>query len=187
MQLRLRRTEPSALSSTENPHTDQYLQLDSHQPLGPRLGVIKTLQHSAKEITTTTQRKKKEQYYLKQHSKHVVTQTVSTQRPPKSDTPAKEDKNECHRISILNLSRVKEKFKRILHKHDVQTLQHTQTKTSTLEGQYINTKTKEMCLCCIVPGGMNCKLVKLKSLSINEWPNTDMPHLQDKTQQYTYT
>ena len=46
-------------------HTDQYLRFDSHHPLEHKLGVIKTLQHRAKEIANTTQGTKKEQEHLK--------------------------------------------------------------------------------------------------------------------------
>ena len=46
-------------------HTDQYLCFDSHHPLEHKPGVIKTLQHRAKEIPTTTQGTKKEQEHIK--------------------------------------------------------------------------------------------------------------------------
>lgn len=46
-------------------HTDQYLLFDSHHPLEHKLGVIKTLQHRAKEVPTSIQGKKKEQENLK--------------------------------------------------------------------------------------------------------------------------
>ncbi|TWW62750.1 hypothetical protein D4764_04G0013970 [Takifugu flavidus] len=43
----------------------QYLQFDSHHPLEHKLGVIKTLQHWAKEIPTTSQGRKNEQDHIK--------------------------------------------------------------------------------------------------------------------------
>ena len=46
-------------------HTNQFLHFVSHHPLGHKLGVIKTLQHRAKEISTQTPGIKKEQEHLK--------------------------------------------------------------------------------------------------------------------------
>lgn len=38
-------------------HTDQYLRFDLHHLLEHKLGIIKSLQHRAKEVLTTTQGK----------------------------------------------------------------------------------------------------------------------------------
>ncbi|XP_069128623.1 uncharacterized protein [Argopecten irradians] len=46
-------------------HTDQYLKLDSHQPLEHKLGVIRTLTHRANSIYSIHQAKTQEEDHLK--------------------------------------------------------------------------------------------------------------------------
>jgi hypothetical protein len=101
-------------------HTDQYLLFDSHHPLEHKLGVIKTLQHRAKEVPIITQGKKKEQEHLKTALKTCgYPDWAFTKTSKKRDPSKEEERNKRHSISIPYLSGVSEKFRRILQKCDI--------------------------------------------------------------------
>ncbi|TWW69287.1 hypothetical protein D4764_18G0000930 [Takifugu flavidus] len=102
-------------------HTDQYLQFNSHHPLEHRLGVIRTLQHWAREILATSQGRKKEQDHIKAALKTCGDPDLAFTKTSRKRDPSKgeEERNKCRSVSIPYLSRVSEKFRRILQKHDI--------------------------------------------------------------------
>ena len=107
------KTEISALRFSGNQHT-----LISTFIL--TLGVIKTLQHGAKEVPTKIQETKKDQEHLKTALRTCgypgwAFSKTSRKRDPKKE----EDRSKHYSISIPYLSGVLEKFRRILQKHDI--------------------------------------------------------------------
>ncbi|TWW53916.1 hypothetical protein D4764_0197150, partial [Takifugu flavidus] len=103
-------------------HTDQYLQFDSHHPLEHKLGVIRTLQHRAREIPTTSQGRKKEQDHIKTALKtcgYPDWAFTRTSRKRDLSKGEEEERNKRRSVSIPYLSGVSEKFRRILQKHDI--------------------------------------------------------------------
>ena len=101
-------------------HTDKYLHFDSHHPLEHKLGVIKTLQHRAKEISATTQGTKKEQEHIKTALKTCgYPDWTFSKTFRKRDNKKEEDRKKRHSNSIPYLSGVSEKFRRILQKHEI--------------------------------------------------------------------
>ncbi|TWW61021.1 hypothetical protein D4764_05G0011110 [Takifugu flavidus] len=102
-------------------HTDQYLQFDSHHPLEHKLGVIRTLQHRAREIPTTSQGRKKEQDHIKTALKTCGYPDWAFTKTSRKPDPSKgeEERNKRCSVSIPYLSGISEKFRRILQKHDI--------------------------------------------------------------------
>ena len=133
-----------------------------------KLGVIKTLPHKAKEVSTTTQGVKKEWERLKTAFRTCgypdgAFSITSRKRDPKKA----EDGNKHHSISIPNLARVSETFRRIIQKHNIpvqfkpsntvrQRLVHPKTQTAISSVPYRARR-----------NAMNCTLGKLNSPSLN--------------------
>ena len=112
-----------------------------------------------------------------------------TKTSRKLDPKKEEDRNLLYSISLPYLYRVSENSRESSKNIPVQ------FKTSkTLRQKLVHPKDKKpgykvtlSMLCGAKRKARNCTLGKLNSPSINEWPNTDLPLLQDRRQQYNYT
>ena len=139
-------------------HTDQYLRFESHHPLKHKLGVIKTLQHRAKEIPTTTQGKqRRNRNTSKQHLKHVATQTGPSPKPLENETPKKKrmEINITAFLSCIFLEFRKdseESSKNMTSRCNSNP--QTPSETGSPQGQNTKAQTEQCCLWHTVPGRM---------------------------------
>ncbi|CAF90611.1 unnamed protein product, partial [Tetraodon nigroviridis] len=132
--IKIRRT----LRSTENPpYTDQYLLFDSNHLLEHKLGVIKHLQHRAKKVPTTSELP----YYSTQNMwlpRLGLHRDLQKTRP--QQRRREKQMSQCfYPLPGWSSTKIQENLPKTQHSCTIQTLQHTQTETSTPQGQ--DTKT----------------------------------------------